>query len=337
MCSHAGIDTAINRRSFLAGTAVGAFAAVTARGEEKTSPKKKAQIALTFDLEMTPMYPRRDMMEWDYEKGNLNQLTKDYSLEAARLANARGGVMYFFCVGRVLEQANVDWIKEIFQLGHPVGNHTYDHVNVWTTKPEDTQFRFARSPWLIQGKTAEKIIRENIRITSLAMKQRAGIEADGFRTPGGSYRALDGREDLQKMLLDEGFAWVSSKYPRHPFGKPHEAPSPDDYAGIVKSQEQAQPYVYPTGLIEIPMSPISDVYAFYKNSWKLEYFLKSIRQCVAWAVETGGVFDFLCHPSIMYVEDPSFETVKLFCELVEQAGDKAEMVGLSAIADRVQT
>jgi hypothetical protein len=34
----------------------------------------------------------------------------------------------------------------------------------------------------------------------------------------------------------------------------------------------------------------------------------------------------------MYVEDPNFETFKLICDLVKQAGDKAEIVGLSTIA-----
>ncbi|MFN0055855.1 MAG: polysaccharide deacetylase family protein [Planctomycetales bacterium] len=39
-------------------------------------------------------------------------------------------MIHFFCVGRVLEQPNVDWLKEIAAAGHPIGNHTYDHVAV---------------------------------------------------------------------------------------------------------------------------------------------------------------------------------------------------------------
>jgi hypothetical protein len=56
---------------------------------------------------------------------------------------------------------------------------------------------------------------------------------------------------------------------------------------------------------------------------------------VEWAIEHGAVFDFLCHPSIMYVEDPNFEAIKLICRLAEEAGDKAEIVGLSDIAKHV--
>ena len=275
-------------------------------------------------------------MEWDYQKGNLNKPTKAYALEAARTARDRGALIHFFCVGRVLEQPNIDWLKQIATMGHPVGNHTYDHVNVWSATPEQTQFRFQRSPWLVRGKDVKEIIRENIRITTLAMKQRAGIDADGCRTPGGSRTALDGREDLQQLLLHEGFSWVSSKYPHHKSSQAGEPPGEDVFASIVEAQQQAQPYVYPTGLIEIPMSPISDVGAFRTSRWKLDHFLKSIRQCVEWTIENQAVFDFLCHPSIMHVEDPELKAVRLICDLVNQASDKAEVVGLSTIAESFQ-
>jgi Polysaccharide deacetylase len=327
-------DQPFTRRTLLAGAVAGAIASPTAYSRE-TSPVNKARITITFDLEMSRKYPTRDNIEWDFQKGNLNEPTKKYALDAARLAADRGGLIHFFCVGRVLEQANINWLKEIAAMGHPIGNHTYDHVNVWATEPEQTQFRFQRSPWLVRGKTAQEVIRENIRITTLAMKQRLGIDANGFRTPGGSRAALVGREDIQQLLLDEGFTWVSSKYPAHKSSKPGEEPSEEIFHSIVNAQQQAQPFVYPTGLIEIPMSPISDVGAFRSSRWKLDHFLKSIRGCVEWAIDNSGVFDFLCHPSIMYVEDPNFEAVKLICDLVKQADDRAELVGLDTIAKDV--
>lgn len=333
------IQNDVSRRCFLqssiASGLVGTTWNASGAASERRARRPKAQIAITLDLEMSRMYPQRDMMEWDFQKGNLNAPTKRYALEAARIAKDRGASIHFFCVGRVLEQADIGWLKEIAEMGHPIGNHTYDHVNVWAIKPQQTQFRFQRSPWLIRGKGVRQIIRENVRMTTLAMKQRAGIAADGFRTPGGSYKALDGREDLQQLLLDEGFAWVSSKYPLHKSSKPGTEPTDDIFASIVEAQQQAQPYVYPTGLIEIPMSPISDVGAFRTSRWKLSHFLMSIQQCVERAIDGGGIFDFLCHPSIMYVEDPEFESVKLICDLVKQAGNKAEIVGLSEIAKRI--
>lgn len=324
---------ALSRRDFLTGCAAVAAsaAAVPLFGEP---PRKQALVAITLDLEMSRQYPQRDMFEWDYMKGNLDEATKKYAVDAGRIAKERGGLIHYFCVGRVLEQPDVEWLKGLAASGHRIGNHTYDHVNVTAVKPQETQFRFQRAPWLVQGKTAEQIIRENILLTNVALKERAGLVADGFRTPGGFAEGLAKFPQVQQMLLDLGFRWVSSKYPAHPAGKPKEEPPADVYAAIVKAQQQAQPFVYPSGLVEVPMSPISDVGAFRNNYWKLDYFLKAIRMAVEWAIETGGVFDFLAHPSCLVVEDPTFESVKLICDLVKQAGDKAAIVDLGTIAGK---
>jgi len=321
----------ITRRRFLA------TAAVTAVGTPvlANAAPAKAQIALTLDLEMSRHYPRRGLTEWDYQKGNLDNATKAYSLKAARVAHDLGARIHFFCVGRVLEQPDVGWLKEIIEMGHPVGNHTYDHVNVHAASPRQTQFRFQRAPWLIRGRTALQIIEQNIATTNLAMKTRLGISPNGFRTPGGFYTGLKGREDLQRLMMKQGFKWVSSVYPRHLSGKPKQEPGPEVYNSIIAAQQKAQPFKYPTGLIEVPMSPISDVTAFRANYWKLDYFLKAVRLAVEWAIQERKVFDFLAHPSCLVVEDPDCETIRMVCERVKQQKDRAEIVGLDRIASRV--
>jgi len=323
----------MSRRTFLGTMAASAGASIV-RGAETT--ERKAQIAITLDLEMSRHYPKRGMMEWDFQKGNLDEPTKRYSVEAAKIAKERGGLIHFFCVGRVLEQPDIKWLNEIHAGGHPIGNHTYDHVYVLAKTREEIQFRFKRSPWLIEGQTIDEVIRENIRRMSLAMEQRTDIPINGFRTPGGFADGLNGREDIQQMLLDLGYTWASCKYPRHETGEPMHEPSAEVYADIVKRQAEAQPFVYPTGLIEIPMSPISDIGAFRTNYWKLKYFLKAVRMAVEWAIENRAVFDFLAHPSCLVVEDPKFETIKLICDLVEQSNGRAEIVGLDAIAEHVR-
>src|SRR5262249_12735626 len=156
---------------------------------------------------------------------------------------------------------------------------------------------------------------ENIRMTTLGLKERAGITAAGFRTPGGFANGLKDRPDVQKLLLSEGFTWVSSLYPAHPMGKPKEEPTAESYDGIARAQEQAQPFAYDSGLVEVPMSPISDVTAFRSNYWKRDWFLKAIERGVTWAIEKHAVFDLLAHPSCLVVEDPDCESIKLICEL----------------------
>lgn len=324
----------LNRRRFLAATSALGLSAAAGFASFQP-PKRKAQIAITLDLEMSREYPRRDIREWDFEKGNLDQPTKDYAVEAGRIVREAGGVLHYFCVARVLEQRDVQWLQDLKTAGHPIGNHTYDHVNVLAKKPEETQFRFQRSPWLVKGKSAEEIIRENIRLCTTAMEQRLGFKPDGFRTPGGFSNGLADRPDVQQLLVDCGFTWISGKYPAHATGKPKEEPTDEVYASIVKAQADAQPFAYPSKLIEVPMSPISDVGAFRTNYWKREWFLKAIGLGVDWAIRTGSTLDFLAHPSCLVVEDPEFETIRMICRKVKEAGDRAEIVGLDKLATRV--
>jgi peptidoglycan/xylan/chitin deacetylase (PgdA/CDA1 family) len=299
---------------------------------------QKALIAITLDLEMSRNFPTWDQTYWDFEKGNLDAATKRYAVEAARRVKARGGVIHFFAVGRTMEQEDVGWLREIVAQGHPVGNHTYDHVNVKATRREDIQFRFRRAPWLIEGKTPSEVIAGNIRLAELALKERIGIAPAGFRTPGGFSNGLEDRPDLQAMLLKMGYSWASTKYPAHPIvdasGK---APDENVLAGILAAQDQAQPFVYPSGLVELPMSPISDVTAFRAGRWPLEPFLEAIRAAVTRAIEHRAVFCFLGHPSCLGVVDPSFRTIDMVSDLVRTAGDRAATVDLETIARQTRT
>jgi hypothetical protein len=323
----------LTRRRFFTAATAGAIA--TAAGfSTLTTQKRKALVAITFDLEMSAEYPKRGMTEWNYRKGDLDADTKKYAVGAAKVAKDCGGTMHFFAVGQTLEQEDVKWLKDLAAAGHAVGNHTYDHVNLLAAKPEELQFRFRRAPWLIRGKTVAEVIEDNIASTTLALKERCGITPSGFRTPGGFRDGLKGRADLQKMLMKQGFTWVSSLYPAHSCGKPKEQPGEAVYANIVKAQAAAQPFAYPSGLVEVPMSPVSDVNAFRTHYWKLDWFLKAIRLAVEEAIRTGGCFDFLAHPSCLVVEDPGFESVKLICDLVKDAGEKAAITDLDEFAAR---
>lgn len=296
----------------------------------------RALIAISFDLEMARNFPRWEDTHWDYEKGNLNDETKRYATEAARRVRNRGGVIHFFAVGQLFEQENVEWLRELVRSGHPLGNHTYDHVNLLATTPAELQYRFKRAPWLIAGKTPLQVIRENIELCTAAMKARLGIGPAGFRAPGGFPDGLQGRPEVQQILLDLGFSWVSCQYPPHAYSAPGTAPGREVFSGIVKAQEKAQPFFYPGGLIEVPMSPISDVGAFRNGRWKLADFLEAVRLAVEWAIERRAAFDLLCHPSVLYPSDPEFQTVELVCDLVKQAGERAALVDLAAIARRAE-
>ena len=293
-----------------------------------------ARISITLDLEMCRDFPVRGQTKWLYQKGNLDEPTKRYAVEACRRVKNRGGVIHCFAVGQVFEQPSVDWLQGIVEDGHPVGNHTYDHVNVHATRRDQLQDRFKRAPWLIDGKTISEVIRENIQLTTIAIRHRLGVEPNGFRTPGGFGNGLAGRPDIQNMLLELGFKWVSSKYAFHPMGEVGQQPDESLLQKAVEMQPHSQPFRYPTGLIEVPMSPVSDVMAMRIARWSKTSWLAALRKAITWTIENGAVFDLLTHPSVLVVMDPKFEALEMVCDLVEEAGNNARLAGLDELAKR---
>jgi len=330
------------RRQFLQRSVAGGLAfALASRGRAAAPAAPAAQrdqalVAITLDLEMSRNFPTWETTHWDYRKGDLDEPAKHYTVQACRRVKQRGGVIHCFAVGQVFEQENVDWLKEIVAAGHPVGNHTYDHVRITATSRAEIQPRFQRAPWLVGDASPRQFIENNIRLASEAMQTRLGIAPNGFRTPGGFANGLADRPDLQRMLLDLGFTWVSSKS-RGPGMRtePQREPPPGFFDRIVAAQMECQPFIYPTGLIELPFSAISDITAFRAYRWKLDYFLESIRRSLEWVIEHRMVYDFLAHPSCLGVVDPEFRAIDLICDLVEKSRGRAVIVGLDAIARNV--
>ena len=132
------------------------------------------------------------------------------------------------------------------------------------------------------------------------------------------------------MLLDLGFSWISSRYPRHPMGPPSESA----FGGILQALPQAQPGRYPTGLIEVPMSPASDVVAFRSHRWPLSAVLQALERALTWVVERGLVYDFLCHPSCLVVEDPELRIIQRICRFVQENNDRVRLATLPELAQR---
>jgi peptidoglycan/xylan/chitin deacetylase (PgdA/CDA1 family) len=336
---NATIPTWWSRREFIVGAAAGLAAipwpAARAAEPAKTSPGQ-ALIAITLDLEMCRNFPKWEDVHWDYEKGRLDAMTTRYAVEAARRVRKRGGVVHFFTVGQVFEQENVDWLREIIAEGHPVGNHTYDHVKLLATRPADIAARFRRAPWLMRDQPVAAVIEENIRMTNTAFHARLATAPRGFRTPGGFPDGLAGRADVQAMLQNLGFTWVSTKYPGRSMGVSHPF-RPGTTQRVAAAQQEAQPAVYPGGLIEIPMSPVSDINAFRNqhHPWKLDEYLATTRAGVEWAIAHGKVYDFLGHPSCLGVVDPEFRVIDLICDLVDASPGRAAIVDLDTIARRV--
>ena len=80
-----------SRRRLVAGGALLAAGSFLPRWTA-AAERKSAQIAITLDLEMSRNFPQWEDTHWDYEKGNLNEETKQYTLEACSRVKAAGGM-----------------------------------------------------------------------------------------------------------------------------------------------------------------------------------------------------------------------------------------------------
>lgn len=330
-----------SRRKFLlqtasAGAALALQKRLSADLPTETPADDVALVVISLDLEMSAGYPvkgkPRATYPWDYQKGNLNEETKQYTVEACRRVKAKGGVLHSFVVGQVFEQKNVDWLKTILAEGHPLGNHTYDHVRITATKSADVQYRFRRSPWLMADKSPLQAIAENIRLCEMAMQQRLGVKPTAFGAPYAFNAGIADREDLQQVILSLGYEWISSKY--NGVELPRQKPQPKHFQAVAESLANHQPYYYPTGLLEVPYSPVTDVGAFRSRQWTVDEYCDSLTACIDWAIEHRAVYNWCSHPSVLYVEDPEFRIVETICELVNASAGKALIVDRTAVAAR---
>src|SRR5256886_15047821 len=98
----------MTRRTFLATSA--AVAASSIAFAQQQPRGDKASIAITLDLEMARNFPTWETTHWDYEKGNLNEETKTYAVEAARRGESRGGSPFLFSLGRKQEKKEEGWL-----------------------------------------------------------------------------------------------------------------------------------------------------------------------------------------------------------------------------------
>lgn len=298
---------------------------------------RTAWITLSLNLEMSRNFPTVDQTHWDYEKGNLDTQNKRYAVDVGRFLAAHGAKMTYCVVGQVLEHPDVGWLEEIHRAGHPLANHTYDHVLLKADTPEKLQFKFQRAPWLVRGKTVAQVVEENIRLTNAALRQRLGLSrVRGFRSSEEYATGLRELPAQQEMLHRLGFEWVGTHYA--PIRVPANArPTPALFSEIRASQAKTQPYRYPNGLVEIPKASVGDIAAFRTGRWELSDYLESVRVGLEWAIENRATYCLAAHSSVLAVRDPSFEVFKLVLDSVARARDQAELLMMDEIAARVRS
>ena len=287
---------------------------------------------------MSRNFPTWDQTHWDYEKGNLDAATKHYAVEAARRVKARGGVDPLLRrSARRWSRRDVGWLQEIVAAG---ASRRQPHL-----RPRQRQGDAARRhpvplPPRALADRGEDAARRSSPPTSAwpsgaegADRHRAGRLPHAGRV---STTAWPIDRDLQADALEaRAITWVSSKYPAHPIDELAKGNrSPEVIDGIVAGPD-AGPAVRlsrgPDRGADEPDQRCRPRSAPAAGRWPS--FLEAIRRPWPGRSTTGG-FDFLGHPSCLYVADPEFQTIDLICDLVKKAGKKAALVDLGTIAER---
>ena len=140
-------------------------------------------LSMTFDIEMSYNFPYWTSDYDDY--GAIDPHVKQYVHRLLDVADKYGVKLQFFVVGSALEDPDVDYLKRLVAEGHALDNHTYRHVNVKAERVEDLHSSYKRAPWRAGGLSPLECLRHEIRQTGRGLSERLGVEASGFRTPGG--------------------------------------------------------------------------------------------------------------------------------------------------------
>ena len=292
----------------------------------------RCAVALSYDLEMCAGYQPDGV-----NHGRLIPELQAYTLGLCDAAEAYGVKLHFFYVGNGLEQSYA-CLREILDRGHVLDNHTYTHLPLIT---DDVQR-----------------LDEELALTNRLFEERLGWTSTVLRGPGGYPNGLDGKIENQEVILKNGFRWVSGKIDR---------PDPGDWSHVLHAPERNLPYVYPTGLIEIPIQGFTDRSFFdtVKNvapdqyqEWRrdgggkpvpegwtapwtapnaLEDWLTYLRQTLDYAYENRLLWVPVWHPLSHYLHDRENVVLRRFLEYCQSRPEKVWVCTVRDVAGMLVT
>jgi peptidoglycan/xylan/chitin deacetylase (PgdA/CDA1 family) len=285
----------------------------------------RCAIALSYDLEMCAGYqPDR------VNHGRILPEVQAYTLDLCAVAEAYGVRLHFFYVGNGFDQT-FSCLEEILGRGHVLDSHTYTHLSLRTPDVQRLD--------------------EELALTNELFESRLGWTSTVLRAPGGYQEGLDGKEENQRVILKNGFRWVSSQMDRSYVREP-------EY--VLQSPGREVPYRYPTGLVEILMQGMCDRHFFewYRNvdpaayeewratsggrpvasEWKapwtppsaLEEWLEYHRRAIDYAYERRLLWAPVWHPLTHYLHDRQNVVLRRFLDYCQS---KAEPVWVCTLRD----
>lgn len=173
---------------------------LTGSAEEKNSPvAEEVEEAAAYAYEINPaIFTVEPIADADAEVVLLTfddapQPPDSHTLEIARTVQAKDANAIFFVMGQFLEDEEAkDIIKEVYDMGFEIGNHSYSH------------------PDLSALTYAEQL--EEVTLTNDLIEEITGERPRFIRAPYGSYNgdteAIAAAENMTMMNWTYGYDWV---------------------------------------------------------------------------------------------------------------------------------
>ena len=219
--------------------------------------------------------------------GHLNKDVINYIKILVKIADNYNAKLQFFLEGNTLEDDISPWV-EIIKKGHAVDQHTYSHIHLLNTPIDKVESEILKTKELMEHK---------LEIVNI-----------GLRGPGGYLTGLNNRTDLQQVILKAGIKFVST----HLF-VPGGRTASEKIPPSIESISNSQPYLYETGLPEIPFCGYTDRQFFdvdQGGKGNLEEWIEYLKKAVDFAYEHKLVYALVVHPSTSFKHDPEGKYLK---------------------------
>jgi peptidoglycan/xylan/chitin deacetylase (PgdA/CDA1 family) len=291
----------------------------------------RCAIALSYDLEMCAGYAPDGI-----NHGRIMRSVQLYTLDLCRTAAEFGVSLHFFYVCNGLDGADPAYLHEITRSGHVIDSHTYSHQGVAVATPQLLDEEL---------KKANRLLLEKLGITSTILRGPYGYKEGWKNLPA----------ENRQVVLQNGFRYLSGEYSDVVYGQ--------DWSFWVNSPERDLPYLYPEGLMEIPLQGWTDRMWFdmrpevdqsVVNSWRAKYGHRPLPagwEKAPWTpagaldewialhlaildhcYEEGLLYVPTWHPYTHYIHDPHNKTLRA---LLQRAAEKKEKVWVCTLRDAV--
>jgi peptidoglycan/xylan/chitin deacetylase (PgdA/CDA1 family) len=258
---------------------VRAFCITVPAAVPKRPKNTRGTVAIGFDIErmfeneepyFTLTPPAFKPVVYPGPKWDVSPECTDYVRKLMDIADENGVKLQFFALGHSVEVSS-EIFREILTHKYHLQQHTYSHLSLLSNIDQ---------------------VMQEVNRTQRIFGKELGYRPVGLRAPGAYTHGITSRLELQEQLRAAGIQYVSTMYDQ------------------TATMENMQPFLLPSGLLEIPMYGYSDWNFALRPGATLRQWLTYVRDQVNQAYQKGLVYAPALHPCLEAALDPDAKTLQ---------------------------